>query len=92
MVRKLDNPSCWRLAPLQGFSDKMQGPRTHERGKFVQTGIQREFAWEELFDMKSITQIWLCSMKVSDRPGAKGTIAMCQYCARHYAQLRGDQS
>lgn len=86
VVRKLDNPSCWRSAPLQGFissknpSEDMKGPRTHEPGKFVPRGIAvGEVAFAELFDVERISQIWL---SVTER------VVMCQFCARHYRALR----
>lgn len=92
VVRKLDNPSCWRNAPLQGFlsskdKDKdMQGPRTHEQGRFVTRGIATDFAFAELFDVQRISQVWLSGVRV--RSGKNSRIAMCQFCARKCAELR----
>lgn len=94
VVRKLDNPSHWRLAPLQGFlspgrgEPDMEGPRTHEAGKYVTRGVLMigEFAFPEMFDMQRITQIWLSGVVVDS--SKKGFQPFCQFCARHLKELR----
>lgn len=88
VVRKIDNPSCWRLADLQGFqSDSDKGPRTHLAGKYVTHGspLIGELAFKELFDLKSVTQIWLSTVSLeADREPT----VFCQFCARHLRSLR----
>lgn len=95
VVRKLDNPSCWRLAPLQGFitakqRDKdMRGPRTHEKGAFVKRGISVDFAFPELFGVDRISQIWLSVVVIDpSKKNKQGKLPMCQFCARNYKELR----
>ena len=90
IVRKKDNPSCWRSAPLQGFTNSMVGPRTHERGKYVKDGIECDFAFPELFEIERITQAWLSIQLVNPnkKKRAERYLVMCQFCARHFAANR----
>lgn len=93
IVRKLDNPSCWRSAPLQGFvDDKMTGPRTHEPNKYVSRGRKVDFAFPNLFAMDRIAQVWL-SIQLIDPAKKKRVeryLVMCQFCARHFKMNRED--
>jgi hypothetical protein len=91
IVRKIDNPSCWRAAPLQGFSDdKFQGPRTHGSGKYVSQGRRVDFAFRDLFDMDHIAQVWLSIQLVEPTKKKKQDryLVMCQFCARNFKNNR----
>lgn len=66
----------------------MEGPRTHERDRYVTSGVDvGDFAFEELFDMPRVMQVWLSLVRTDTT--AKGQTVFCQFCARHLLQLRG---